>query len=158
MQLQGKHWLILGGSISTAIALLHIAIIFGGAPAYRYFGAGEEMAQMASSGSVLPALITLFIAVILVLWGLYAFSGAGLIRYLPLLRIGLVVIASIYTLRGIGVIPQVAWMIKSPKSVAPQDIVFSLVSLLAGIVYFVGTISTWKLLTASRQAEQSKNQ
>ena len=151
MQLQGKHWLIFGGVFSIAIAILHLAIIFGGAPAYRYFGAGEEMAQMASSGSLLPALITLFIAVLFAVWGLYAFSGAGVIRYLPLLRIGLAVIASIYTLRGIGVIPQVAWMINSPKSVPPQDVIFSLVSLLVGIVYSVGTISTWKLLRANPQ-------
>ena len=146
MQIQGKHWLILGGILSIAIAILHIAIIFGGAPAYRYFGAGEEMAQMASSGSVLPALITLLIAVIFAIWGLYAFSGAGVIRHLPLLRIGLVVIASIYTLRGLGIIPQVVWMINSPKSVSSQDIVFSLVSLLVGVIYFTGILSSWKLL------------
>jgi hypothetical protein len=146
MQIQGKHWLILGGIFSIMIAILHIVIIFGGAPAYRYFGAGEEMAQMAIAGSVLPALVTFFIAVIFAIWALYAFSGAGAIRYLPLLRIGLVVIASIYTLRGVGLIPQVAWMINSPKSVPPQDVVFSLVSLLVGIVYFAGTTSTWKAL------------
>lgn len=146
MKIQGKYWLILGGVFSTAIAILHIAIIFGGAPAYRYFGAGEEMAQMAIAGSVLPALVTFFIATIFAIWALYAFSGAGLIRHLPLLRIGLVVIAGIYTLRGIGVIPQVAWMINSPKTVPPQDVVFSLVSLIVGIVYFAGTASTWKTL------------
>mgnify|MGYP001559856740 CR=1 FL=1 len=146
MQIQGKHWLILGGVFSIAIAILHVAIIFGGAPAYRYFGAGEEMAQMASSGSVLPALMTLSIAVIFAIWGLYAFSGAGLMRHLPLLRIGLVVIAGIYTLRGIGIILQIAWIISSPASVPPQDIIFSLVSLLVGIAYFVGTISVWKTL------------
>ena len=104
MQIQGRQWLVAGSIFSFAVAILHIAIIFGGAPAYRYFGAGEEMAQMASSGSVLPALATLLIAVIFALWGLYALSGAGVIRHLPLLRTGLVFIASIYTLRGIGII------------------------------------------------------
>ncbi len=158
MQLQGKHWLILGGIFSIAIAILHIAIVFGGAPAYRYFGAGEEMAQMASSGSVLPALVTSFIAVIFSVWGLYAFSGARVIRRLPLLQIGLVVIASIFTLRGIGVIPQVAWMINSPQLIPPQDVIFSLGSLLVGIVYSVGTISTWKLLKENPELEQTKNQ
>lgn len=146
MKIQGKYWLILGGIFSVAIAILHIAIIFGGAPAYRYFGAGEEMAQTAIAGSVLPALVTFFIAVIFAIWGLYAFSGAGLIRHLPLLPVGLIVIASIYTLRGIGAIPQIVWMIKSPKSVSPQDLIFSLASLLVGIVYFLGTIAAWRTL------------
>lgn len=150
--------MILGGSISVAIALLHIVIIFGGAPAYRYFGAGEEMAELAAAGSVLPALLTFFLAVIFTLWGLYAFSGAGLIRHLPLLRFGLVVIAGIYTLRGIGLVPQVFWMIVSPQAVAPQEIAFSLASLFVGIAYLVGTISTWKRLTASCQTAEPKNQ
>jgi len=157
MRLQGKQWLILGGSLSIAIALLHIAIIFGGAPAYRYFGAGEEMAELAAAGSVLPALLTLILAVIFTLWGLYAFSGAGLIRHLPLLRPGLAVIAGIYTLRGIGFVPQVFWMIASPQAVAPQEITFSLASLFVGIVYLVGTISNWERLAASRQTAEPEN-
>ncbi len=149
MKIQGKYWLILGGVFSAAIAILHTAIIFVGAPAYRYFGAGEEMAQMASSGSVIPALVTFFIAVIFSIWGLYALSGAGLIRRLPLLPVGLIVIVSIYTLRGIGVIPQIVWLVNSPKPIPPQDLIFSLVSLLVGIVYFVGTIATWRTLQAN---------
>lgn len=158
MRLQGKQWLILGGSLSVAIALLHIAIIFGGAPAYRFFGAGEELAELAAAGSVLPALLTLSLAGIFTLWGLYAFSGAGLIRPLPLLRLGLAVIAGIYTLRGIGFVPQVFWLATSPQAVAPQEIAFSLVSLLVGIAYLVGTISSWRRLKASRQTAEPKNQ
>jgi len=146
MENQGKLWLTLGGVFSIMIAMLHIAVIIGGAPAYRYFGAGEEMALMASSGSVLPALITFFIAVIFAVWGLYAFSGAGLIRHLPFLQIGLVVIASVYTLRGIGVIPQIVWMINSSKSLPSRDVFFSLASLLVGFVYMAGTTATWKVL------------
>lgn len=158
MKIQGKYWLILGGVLSVAIAILHIAIIFSGAPAYRYFGAGEKMAQMASSGSVLPALVTFSIAIIFAIWGLYAFSGAGLIRRLPLLPVGLMVIASIYTLRGIGIVPQIVWMVNSPKSVPPQDLIFSLASLLVGIVYFVGTISTWRALQAHSRLAEARNQ
>ena len=158
MRLQNKHWLILGGSLSVAIALLHVAIIFGGAPAYRYFGAGEEMAELATNGSVLPALLTLFLAMIFTLWGLYAFSGAGLMRRLPLLRLGLILIAGVYTLRGIGVIPQVVWMVVSPQSVAPREIVFSLASLFVGIAYLVGILSSWERLKASRQTVPTKNQ
>jgi len=158
MQLQGKQWLILGGSISIALSLLHIVVIFGGTPAYRYFGAGEEIAELAISGSILPALLTLFIATILALWGLYAFSGAGLIRRLPLLRLGLVIISSIYILRGTGVIPQVIWVIVAPQSIALREIVFSLVSLFTGIVYLIGTISSRERLKANHQTSPHENQ
>ena len=54
----------IGGGLSFAVALLHIAIIFIGAPAYRYFGAGERMAQQAELGSWVPAIVTLVVAVV----------------------------------------------------------------------------------------------
>jgi hypothetical protein len=138
MRLQSKQWFVLGGVLSIAAALLHVAVIFGGAPAYRYFGAGEEMAKMAEAGSVLPAVATTFIVVIFAVWGLYAFSGAGLIRKLPYLRPGMIVIAAIYTLRGIAVVPEAIWVAMSPKAIPAQEIIFSLVSLFIGITYIVG--------------------
>jgi hypothetical protein len=144
MNLKGKRWLLLGGLCSFAIALLHLVMIFVGAPAYRYFGAGEDMAQRAASGSVQPALTTLFIVGVFSLWGLYAFSGAGIIRRLPLLRIGLAVITAIYTLRGLAAIIQLILMVSSPESVLFRNLVFSLLSLFIGIVYLIGIVAMWR--------------
>ena len=39
---------------------------------------------------------------------------------------------------------QLAWMLSTPKTIAPQDILSSLVSLLVGLVYFAGIISVRK--------------
>jgi len=110
---------------------------------------------MAADGSVLPAVVTAFIVVILAVWGLYAFSGAGLIRKLPYLRPGLIVIAAIYTLRGACVIPEVIWAAISPKAVPPQEIIFSLAALLIGITYLAGII-TDKKKPATVIREESK--
>lgn len=44
LKVEVEAMLRLAGFLSSAIALLHIGIILLGAPAYRYFGAGEEMA------------------------------------------------------------------------------------------------------------------
>src|SRR5664279_6075634 len=93
--------LLLAGTLSGGAALLHVAIIFGGAQWYRFFGAGEEMAAMAESGSWYPAIITLCIVLVLFVWALYAFSGAGVIRRLPMLKAGLVVISVAYLVRGV---------------------------------------------------------
>lgn len=152
MRLQSRQWFILGGILSIAAALLHIAVIVGGAPAYRYFGAGEEMAKMAEAGSAFPAVVTTFIVVIFASWGLYAFSGAGLIRKLPYMRPGLIVIAAIYTLRGVCVIPEVIWIAISPKAVPFQEVIFSIVSLFIGVTYLVGIKSANDILV-----EGSKN-
>src|SRR3546814_5357018 len=55
----GSTWLIIGGWLSVAAALLHIACIFGGPDWYRFFGAGEGMARAAARGDLRPTLITL---------------------------------------------------------------------------------------------------
>ena len=94
--------LILAAALSAIAALLHVGCIAFGAPWYRFFGAGERMARLAEAGSWRPAVITSVIVAILSVCALYALSGAGVVAPLPLLRLGLVVIASVYTLRGVA--------------------------------------------------------
>ncbi|XQF93747.1 hypothetical protein ACOBV9_08810 [Pseudoalteromonas espejiana] len=60
------------------------------------------MAQLAEQGSTYPTYVTLAIAVIIALWGLYGLSGAGVILKLPLLKTALALITAIYLLRGIA--------------------------------------------------------
>ena len=128
--------LLFGGILSLIAALLHISIIFGGPDWYRFFGAGEEMAIMAENGSWYPPLVTSGIALVLFIWALYAFSGAGIIRKLPLLRTGLVIISGIYLLRGLAIIPAYFLM---PEVIDSFLVWSSLICLLYGISYAIGT-------------------
>ncbi|MBA4122816.1 MAG: hypothetical protein H0X72_10205 [Acidobacteria bacterium] len=155
MMRNGNQWLKLGGILSFVVALLHLVIIFVGAPAYRYFGAGEDMATAAESGSAFPALITLVLVAVFTIWGLYAFSGAGVIRRLPLLTIALLLIGAIYTLRGVFVFQQIFQIATSSVQVAPREVVFSLVSLVIGLAYLVGTVINWKIFRASNRAVET---
>ncbi|MEM1080914.1 MAG: hypothetical protein AAGH65_04965 [Pseudomonadota bacterium] len=70
--MEGSNQLIVAGCLSFIAAILHIAIVIGGPEWYRFFGAGEAMAQSAASGNLQPTLITLGIATLLTVWGLYA--------------------------------------------------------------------------------------
>ena len=97
--------LVLAGAGSLAASLLHLACIAGGPDWYRFFGAGERMARMAERGHWYPTVVTLGIAAILGAWALYAWSGAGLIRRLPLLRPGLCAITGVYLLRALAFVP-----------------------------------------------------
>ena len=124
-------------------AALHLAVIAGGPDWYRFFGAGEAMAQAAERGSVRPALITLGIAIILGIWAAYAFSGAGLIRRLPLLRTGLVTISFIYLARGLAPAPV---LLVQPSPLSPFDLWSSLVVLVYGLSYAIGSWRAWPLL------------
>lgn len=139
--------LVIGGLLSVAASLLHIGCIIGGPDWYRFFGAGEEMAVMAEQGSMTPTLLTLGIAAILAIWAAYAFSGAGLLRRLPLLRTGLVVISAIYLLRGLALIPA---LVINGASVMPFILWSSLVVLAYGIAYAVGTWTAWPNLKPHR--------
>jgi hypothetical protein len=141
--MQGKTWLIAGGMLSAAAALLHLAIILGGPSFYRFFGAGERMAHAAEIGSIRPALVTFGIALVLLAWALYAFSGAGLISRLPLLRTGLVLISAVYLLRGLAPIPM---LILWPNRVDAFVIWSSLVVLIYGLCYATGTWMSWQEL------------
>ena len=135
--------LLFAGVLSGIAALLHIAIIIGGTRWYRFFGAGEELASMAEKGSWYPAVLTFGIAVVLFIWALYAFSGAGLIRRFPFLKVGLVVISAIYLIRGLAFIP--AYFVK-PEIVDEFLVWSSLISLVYGLSYAIGTKQVWKKL------------
>ena len=150
MPSHARRWLIFGGCLSLAIALLHIGVIVGGAPAYRYFGAGEKMAQMAAAGRIWPAALTSLITLVFALWGSYAFSGAGLIRRLPFLRLGLVVISAVFILRGLAALPQAYWLLSGSHPAELRDFVFSLVALTAGVSYAIGAILNWRGLKRTR--------
>ena len=136
--------LIVAGLLSLFASLLHIAIIIGGASWYRFFGAVEKLVTMAEKGYWYPTVITLFIAGVLFSWGLYAFSGANVFSYrFPFLRYALVTISAIYLLRGLAFIPA---LILIPDKVDAFIVWSSLVSLVFGLCYAIGTFQVWKTL------------
>jgi hypothetical protein len=143
--IRGNPWLVVGGVLSLVASLLHFACIFGGPDWYRFFGAGERMARMAEAGRWTPAVITAGIATLLAVVAAYAFSGAGLIRQLPFLRTGLVVIAAVYMARGL--------ILLKPSALARPDLpatfLFwsSLIVLILGLIYVIGIWQTWPTLS-----------
>jgi hypothetical protein len=143
----GKPWLLAGGLLSAAAAVLHLGIIAGGPDWYRFFGAGERMATLAERGAPGPALITSGIAIILGLWAAYAFAGAGLLRRLPLLRTALVLISAIYLLRGLVLLPA---LVTQGSAVQAFVLWSSLITLGYGIIYAVGTWRAWPQLAPRR--------
>ncbi len=133
-------WLVVGGALSAAAALLHLAVIVGGPDWYRFFGAGEGMARAAEQGSLVPPLVTFGIASLLGVWAAYAFSGAGLIRRLPLLRTALVLITSVYLLRGLLLFPLLAM---KPELLDAFAVWSSVIVLVYGAAHAVGTWRAW---------------
>lgn len=132
--------LAIGGGLSAAAALLHLAVIWGGPSWYRFFGAGEGMARAAERGSMTPTLVTIGIATALASWAAYAFAGAGLIPRLPLMRTALVLITAVYLLRGLVLIPALIVNAGAPD---PFTVWSSLIVLVFGFCYAAGTWIAW---------------
>jgi len=146
---QDRTWLIVAGVLSALAALAHLAVIAGGPDWYRFFGAGEGMARAAERGELRPALITAGIAAILFVWAAYAFSAAGLIPRLPLLRTGLVAISAVYLLRALA---PAAILLLRPGMMSPFWWWSSAIVLVYGLAYAIGTRAAWPRLSGAGQA------
>jgi hypothetical protein len=91
-------------------------------------------------------------ALILVIFGLYALSGAGSIPHLPLLRLGLIGISSLYLLRGLFFILTVLTILGILEGeILIQGVISHLVFLAAGIAYAVGTVLNWREIQIRRK-------
>jgi hypothetical protein len=105
------------------------------------------MAQMAEAGHSYPTIVTSVIVAVLALWSLYALSGAGVIIRLPLLRLGLCIIASIYLLRGIVFIPLMPMF---PENSITFWLVSSAICFVFGLMYVLGIKKSWAYLGNSK--------
>jgi hypothetical protein len=90
-------------------------------------------------------------ALVLVIFGFYALSGAGSIRRLPLLRFGLIGISGLFLLRGLFIILSLLVIlgILEGETLIQGDI-STLVFLAAGIAYAVGTVLNWREMQVRR--------
>lgn len=147
--MKGNYQLLIGGWLSFIAALLHIACIVGGPDWYLFFGAGQKMAQLAAQGDPYPIIITLAVASILIGWGLYALSGAGIIVKLPLLKTCLVLITVVYLVRGVAglIVPFLTSNSDIHQNSMTFWVVSSIVCCIYGLFYLAGTAKLWRQLS-----------
>ena len=133
--------LLIGGSLSVTIAVMHLGCLPIGPSCYRFLGAGEQMAVLAESGHWYPPVITSAIAAIFLVWALYAFSAAGIPVRLPLARLVVALITSVYLLRGIAFQPLMKYF---PGSSLAFWLFTSAIAVVIGSIHLVGLLQVWK--------------
>ena len=137
-----RVWLKVAAGLSFSMAACQTVISVWPAAA-EYFQAPP---------SLLNDRVRLFViggaaALVPVLFGLYALSGAGVIRRLPLLRTALVGIGSLFLLRGLFIILTFLVALGVLQGQVSLAGVASHVAFLsAGIAYLGGAVLNWKAL------------
>lgn len=130
-----------GGYINILIAIVHIICLFNAEYFFEVTGVGENMRRNSEIHSFLPYAMTIFVAVIFFIFGLYGLSGAGKIRKLPLLKVGIFTIATIYLIRGaVGAIANIGF----EPSFQWHHLLFSVCALGIGLLYLLGGLNKWK--------------
>jgi hypothetical protein len=119
---------------SAAIAFLQPVIYLGGPAAYRRFGAPPHIADMRLAEPLPMALWSTFWFCLFLSFAVCAFSGAGLVRRIPLLRPALAAIAVIFAIRGLAIVPQLVWFGEFPVT-RGRDVAFSAFAILLATCY-----------------------
>ncbi|WP_226647703.1 hypothetical protein [Microbulbifer variabilis] len=142
------NYLELAGMLTLIVAGLHVGCILFGAEWYRFLGAGEAMAQMAEAGDSYPTIVTGIIVSVLLVWSAYAFSGAGHILRLPLLRTGLTLISLVLITRALGfyfIMPAF------PDNSLTFWLISSVLCFILGVIYSLGLGQSWSRLSSRDQ-------
>lgn len=141
-----RLWLRIAAGLSFFMAICQTVISISPAAA-AYFQAPPPLLE----NRLQLFLIGEGAALILVIFGLYALSGAGSIPRLPLLRLGLIGISSLYLLRGLFVIFTVLTILGILEGeILIQGVISDLVFLAAGIAYTMGTALNWREMQIRR--------
>jgi hypothetical protein len=131
----------IGGILNIIIAVAHIIGLFWAEQMFEKTGAGEGMKELAQIHYSIPYLLTVFVAIIFFLFGIYGVLADSKIKKLPFLKLGVFSIAFIYLFRGIG--EQSYNLIKGTTTTS--ETIQSIVALIIGSLFLFGGLKKWKL-------------
>jgi hypothetical protein len=132
---KGIILLVIAAFIAISTAFAHLSCIYFGPQCYSAQMAPASIVQSAQEGTLLAPLGTVFVSAIFIVFGGYALSGAGLIRRLPLISMGIYSIALVSVIRGI--LPLQLYL-RHPEKVSMPVLYVGIVWLLVGMFYFSG--------------------
>ncbi|WP_395047913.1 hypothetical protein [Flavobacterium sp.] len=133
----------IGGYINILIAIAHVVGLIVAEKMFEVTGIGKEMTELAQTHSSLPYLLTILVAIIFFVFGLYGLSADNKFRKLPFLKPVIFTIAGIYLLRGFGELV----VDNTQGTNSTVETIYSLFALIIGILFLIGGLKKWKLTT-----------
>lgn len=131
----GMLALIVAALIAIAIAIAHLSCIFLGPACFEAQLAPAVLIESSANGTWLAPIATIIVSGLFILCALFALSGAGLIRKLPLTNMTLIVIAGLCLLRGIATVPLSSLF---PEMVNTYSVIAGMVWFLTGVLFAYG--------------------
>ena len=139
--MKGNIYLQIGGLFSLVFSVFQVCGAFFPSSIIIYFGGPVKLQ---AESPALFALLCVFLGAFIAIIGLYALSGAGKFRRLPYLRTVLIVVTTVFILRGLFIIPILKLMSVHPESNVLRFLVFSIIALGIGIIHLIGVIRLFK--------------
>lgn len=130
----------LGGIINVIISIGHIIGMFWADQMFESTGVGKEMAELAQIHYSLPYLLTVFAAVVFLVFGLYGIYAKSENWTMPYLKIGIFVIAGTYLFRGLG---EMGYSFYSGIG-SGNETMQSVVSIIIGLLYLIGGVRLFR--------------
>jgi hypothetical protein len=120
-----------------AVAAALAVTFFVAAPAYSFFGV-EFLAELAAAGSTLPGITSGGLAILGLVAGIYALSGAGYLRRLPLLKTVLALATIAFLARGAWIAFELARVMHDYRAVRYRELWLSAAALGIGFLHLTG--------------------
>ena len=131
----------LGGYINIFIAASHLIGLLWAEQVFRFFRITKVMEELAQLHSSFPYLLTLFVSIVFLTFGLYGLSADGKIRTLPWLKPVVFFIANIYLLRGIAEL--VGLVMRGTNIVI--SLVYTFLAIAIGLLFLLGGLKKWQV-------------
>lgn len=135
MRMKGVVALTAAALMAVVTALAHMSCIFLGASCYKAQLAPPLIVRSAVEGTLVAPIGTILVSSLFLACALFAISGAGMIRRLPLTRIALMTISIVCLVRGLATIPLFLY---APALTSTFDIVAGGIWFVVGCLYLYG--------------------
>lgn len=129
-------FLVAGGVIAGATAIWHLLMIVGGPEWYAFARAPLYIVDSAAEGTLIAPVGAVAIATLMFICAAYSFSGAGLLKKIPLLTPALITIALICLVRSLILSP----LFYSIEYLGLWHLVTSAVWFFVGVCFSLGAI------------------
>ena len=141
----------LAGYINILIAIGHIVGLFWADKMFEITGIGKEMTELAQTNTSLPFLLTIFVAIVFLIFGLYGLSAANKFRKLPFTKTVIFIISGVYLLRGVG---EIIFDFGKHQTNQFSEITYSLIAVFIGLLFLIGGLTKWKLMAGTKTTKR----